>query len=230
MKIIGALGLGAMAALAVAGCVSGSKDAKGEKTKEVVTSETERRLLEAGAEYRQWDRVSDRAHWAPEMCLALPKTDSQLSESADSSTHGGKLYYLFAKYGGTYDREIGGRPQVPQQAGQVIVKQSWTPKEVPPERGSSEQSRSIRERHSLAFAERDGKYWEPGEAKELFVMLKNDPPFYSTDGGWTYAVLTPDGGRVLRAGMLRDCMGCHEKAPFDSLFGSVTARASKELR
>src|SRR5213079_2524108 len=82
--------------------------------------------------------VSDKADWAPTLCRVPPAAGAQKSRSDDGDTHGRKLYFLFAKDAPTYlglpwlenaaeVREATARKLV----GQVVVKQSWLPFEVP---------------------------------------------------------------------------------------------------
>src|SRR5262245_43329464 len=56
----------------------------------------EKELLAAAAGYQRWERVSDRANWAPQMCKIPPMSGVQQSRSDDADTHGRKLYFLFA--------------------------------------------------------------------------------------------------------------------------------------
>ena len=39
------------------------------------------------------------------------------------------------------------------------------------------------------------------------------------DSGWVYGTVSSDGQGVTSAGQVRTCMGCHEQAPHDRLFG-----------
>jgi hypothetical protein len=59
----------------------------------------------------------------------------------------------------------------------------------------------------------------PGEAGPLFVMHRMDEATEGTDRGWLYAVLNADGSEIHHAGRIRSCMGCHEDAPVDRVFG-----------
>lgn len=90
------------------------------------------------------------------------------------------------------DREAYVRLRRPQPAGQVLVKESWVPVpgSLPP---------------------------VAGERGPLFLMVKTGAA--DSDAGWIYATLTADGRSVTAAGKLPSCMGCHQSAPHDRLFG-----------
>jgi len=62
----------------------------------------DRLLLDHAAKYREWERVSDRALFAPTMCIMPPMADTLHSESNDTETHGSKLYHLFVSSEATY--------------------------------------------------------------------------------------------------------------------------------
>ncbi len=190
----------------------------------------EKQLLNIGASYADWKRVSDQANWAPERCDIPPPDGPQASDSNDENTHGKKLYYLFARHPHDYmyiqgDRATtsGNSPLQKQPDGQVLVKQSWTPREVSEVVGSQDERAARTERRCLRYAKRDGKYWGIDQQRELFVMLKTDLPI-PTDNGWVYALLSPEGQKVIRSGLIEDCMKCHMDAPFDRLFGLPHSR------
>jgi hypothetical protein len=50
-------------------------------------------------------------------------------------------------------------------------------------------------------------------------MFKLEPGTPGTDAGWVYGTVTPDGKQVTSAGRVESCMGCHQDAPHDRLFG-----------
>lgn len=194
----------------------------------------EAQLLGAASEYLQWTRVSDQANFAPTMCWAPPPTGVQRSRSASLETHGRKLYFLFAKDAASY-RELDffeGRSASEQAdlerslIGQVIVKQSWKPVEVPIDQvPEPPTARTSGERGPWQnYRVEDGHAWRIGEQSDLFVMLKLDPATPGTDRGWVYGTLTPDGSRVTAAGRLESCMDCHVDAPRDRLFGLFPPR------
>jgi hypothetical protein len=184
-------------------------------------------LLAAAREYRGWQRVSDKANWAPTLCRIPAAAGAQQSRSSDGDTHGRKLYFLFARDAATYL----GLPWLEDAAeiraatarklvGQVVVKQSWLPVEVPPDSvpklaALNPGDRVIPEDYAL-----DGDHaFRTGAPAALYVMLKLDPATPGTDQGWVYGTLTADGTKVTAAGRIASCMECHESAPHDRLFG-----------
>src|SRR5215471_5280021 len=57
-------------------------------------------LLEIATQYQPWGRIVEQPKFAPVMCAAPPPpaiSMPRVSESDDKSTHGRKLYHLFAK-------------------------------------------------------------------------------------------------------------------------------------
>lgn len=98
---------------------------------------TEARILEIARGYPSFGRVEEAVRWAPAGCRAPIQlvASPRPSASRDASTHGRKLYYLFARDRGAYlhARELD------QPVGQVLVKESWVPQsdapEVPTRRG-----------------------------------------------------------------------------------------------
>lgn len=194
----------------------------------------EKQLLKVGVSYSDWERVSDQANWAPTTCILPPPAGPQTSESSDEHTHGKKLYYLYARHPTEYTNiNVDWGPSARMSAGhaqpdgQAIVKQSWTPREVSDTVGELDEAAARAAHRSLSYSEKDGKYWGIDQQRELFVMLKTDLPI-PTDSGWVYAVLSPDGQRVLRSGLIEDCMKCHAEAPFDRLFGLPHSRSRKK--
>ncbi|MCK6471859.1 MAG: hypothetical protein L6R28_08940 [Planctomycetes bacterium] len=85
------------------------------------------RLLEIAKAYQGYGRVDDQLRWAPSLCRSSPPSTPALSASDDKDSHGRKLYYLFAADRQAYLESAEGKAQ---SAGQVLVKESWIPKEV----------------------------------------------------------------------------------------------------
>jgi hypothetical protein len=175
------------------------------------------RALAIAAEYPSWGRVDDELRWAPFLCrIPLPGV-AYMSESTDTDTHGQKLYSVFVKRREVY-------PMGPQSADQVVVKESWTAEKVTapyqPEsvRGSAEGD------HFYPYAKRGDTVYRAAARAGLYLMFRVDPPTPDTDQGWVYATLTPD-GHVTATGRITSCMGCHEHAPHDRLFGVPTSPA-----
>jgi hypothetical protein len=158
---------------------------------------------------------------------------AHVSASQDADTHGRKLYSLFAR-----DREayfhLASRKSAP--VGQVLVKQSWVPEEVPaaataaiprseilvtpPREGEDKKGGLYKGDHFWPFAVgKDGKRYKATKLAGLFLMLKLDPRTPGTDAGWLYGTVTPDGKKVTSVGRVESCMKCHQEAKHDRLFG-----------
>jgi hypothetical protein len=187
----------------------------------------ERELLAAARDYRSWKRVSDKANWAPTLCRIAPLAGAQHSRSDDGDTHGRKLYFLFARDADTYvnlpwleDTAEVLAMTSRQLVGEVVVKQSFVPVEVPRDSvpklaANGPGDRVIPEDYAV-----DGEHaFRTGAAAGLYVMLKLDPGTPGTDQGWVYGTLTADGSKVTAAGRIASCMECHESAPHERLFG-----------
>jgi hypothetical protein len=148
------------------------------------------------------------------------------SESEDASTHGRKLYFLFARDPDTY-RAAGGFELLDDGArsalerelvGQALVKESWHQAavdiaEFPP----LDPSNSDPHKAPVVYADRGEYRYRTGEQADLFVMYKLDPATPGTDRGWVYGTITPDGGRVTSSGRVASCMRCHDESTSDRL-------------
>lgn len=179
------------------------------------------RLLAVAKNYVDWGRVDDETRWAPELCRLPNAAIARDSQSDDAKTHGQKLYMLFAKDRAAY---LATR-QKANPVGQVLVKQSWTPLEVPDD-GLPLQQKAVHSPRKQGFGDsfvpfvrRDGKLFKASEQAELFIMMKLDPATPDTDHGWVYGTVTPDGSKVTSAGKIQSCMRCHTKDTTDRLFG-----------
>jgi hypothetical protein len=201
-----------------------------------------RELKRAATDYFSWARVDDEARWAPFLCRAPKAGQAYPSTSNDATTHGQKLYSLFAKDRDAYvaiARTKVARP------GQVVVKQSWLPEEVtgkdadavrehldhpsafikkvpvvvtPRPQGTAETPWSPDD-HFFPYAAKDGRVYKAAKQADLFVMMKLAPATPDTDAGWVYGTVTPDGKTVTSAGRIASCMKCHAEAKHDRLFG-----------
>lgn len=151
-------------------------------------------LLQAAAEYKNYGMVDENFNLAPTLCAApsIVSKVPKLSASKDASTHGQKIYYLYAKNKTAYvklnDPEIA----------QTIVKESWTPKKTKTANGESLQADQI-------YA--------------LFIMTKTEGEPEGTDRGWVYGTVSADGHTVTASGKVQSCMECHQQAPHGRLFG-----------
>jgi len=76
----------------------------------------------SAARYRSFERVDAVPRAAPSLCRP-PVDDPRVCASRDESTHGRKLYFLYAKDRAAY-LKAGAHDQ---PDGQVVVKESWFP-------------------------------------------------------------------------------------------------------
>lgn len=220
MKALSCLFFAAAAACCVAACTSAADERGGREgparvvidpgkngSREVAETPPDfsPRLMEIARGYTSYIKRGEYPYWAPERCAAPlnPQPDSpMLSASKDEASHGRKLYFLYALDNAAYEK--GGV----QPAGQAFVKESFTPVEV-----------TRAHANSGDVTERDGKFYRAGEKRELFIMFKLDASTPGTHDGWVYGTVSPDGARVTSQGRVESCMGCHEDAPSDHLFG-----------
>jgi hypothetical protein len=167
------------------------------------------------AEYLAWGRVDDELRWAPWLCRAPYPGITRPSESTDESTHGRKLYSVFAKNHAAY-------PNGPHDD-QVVVKQSWVPELVDTDAGlqlnSYRSDAGVDADHFYPYAKGDGGVYRASALAGLFIMFKLDPAVPETDEGWVYATVSA-GGQVTSSGRVASCMGCHEtSATHERLYG-----------
>jgi hypothetical protein len=175
------------------------------------------RAREIAGQYEGWGRVDDEQHWAPALCrIPLPGV-ARMSGSTDATTHGQKLYSVFVKNFAAY-------PMGPN-TDQVVVKQSWTAEKVtdPSVKYEPEKHREYPDggwngNHFYPYAMKDGVIYKADKPAGLYIMFKLDPATPNTDGGWVYATILPD-GQLTAAGKVKSCIGCHQEAPNDRLFG-----------
>ncbi|MFN0138258.1 MAG: hypothetical protein ACKVS9_19310 [Phycisphaerae bacterium] len=181
----------------------------------------------AMSDYRTWERVSDKANWAPTNCMIRPPTGVQTSVSTDPDTHGKKLYFLFARDSNAY-AWIGYREATHSQPiGQTITKESWTHTKAaePPHRTDPRaQGGVLKHEYPPEFALLDGQWCRTDKPAGLFIMayVGEDKP--NTDAGWIYATTNPSGDQFNSIGLIESCMGCHAKAPHGRLFGLPRTR------
>jgi hypothetical protein len=193
-------------------------------------------LLAAAIDYPTWGRVDDEMRWGPAMCRGPRPGLARVSHSTDATTHGEKLYSLFARKHFDYLAVAAGKSA---PVGQVVVKQSWVPEEVTdpkelpgdidqltkvqrtssPRVASTHEPESGDDDHFYPFARKGDKVFRAARQADLFIMMKLEPKTPGTDAGWVYATLTPDGKTVTSAGKIESCMGCHRAAKSDRLFG-----------
>lgn len=115
---------------------------------------------------------------------------------------------------------LGTSPRDPAPVGFAIVKESWSPVEVPLAEvprlpAGPDTLREIPENYLI-----EGERAFRTEARQaLFILLKVDPATPGTDDGWIHGTVTADGAKVTSAGRVESCMACHTKASRDRLFG-----------
>jgi hypothetical protein len=220
MKALACLLLAACAAFVVAACTSATDERGGREGPSRVVIDPGKnspreaadtppdfsaRLLEISREYTTYTKRGDYPYWAPTMCSAPmnPKPDAAMvSASKDDGTHGKKLYFLYARDNAAYEK--GGV----QPVGQAFVKESFAPEEVAENAAMGARA-----------TEHDGKFYKPGEKHALFIMFKLDASTKGTHDGWVYGTVSADGKNVTSQGKVESCMGCHEEAKADHLFG-----------
>jgi hypothetical protein len=165
-------------------------------------------LLDDARAYASWTKVTSTFGWASTDCAAPPPPPTlHAGTSKDDATHGQKLFHLYAKNNAAYVSDYKKTAPI----GQVIVKESWHPVAVPPE--------EEQKKRSADTVLREGKFYRKGERMGLFMMLKVGGKVAGTDQGWVYGVVSGDGTKVLASGRIASCMGCHDNAPGDRLFG-----------
>jgi hypothetical protein len=181
-------------------------------------------LLQVARDYKSWERVSYDVHWAPVDCRMPDPARAEFSASPDESTHGQKLYSLFAKEPYAYAWLSSDKPVA---VGQVVVKESWVPEETTEVKpGVIDRTRVIGDRdrptvgdHYYPYATRGDQAYKASTPAGLFVMMKLDPNTPGTDNGWVYGTVSADGKTVTAAGKVESCMKCHQDAKHDRLFG-----------
>jgi hypothetical protein len=177
--------------------------------------------LKIAGNYKSWGRVDDELRWAPFLCRIPLPGSPHVSHSNDPATHGQKLYSVFAKNNANY-------PNGPH-TDQVVVKESWVPEVVTtPDASYNPNSyyqtdggnrATIDADHFYGYAKGEGGVvYRAGTPAGLFIMFKLAETTPDTDQGWVYATVTT-GGEVTSAGRVATCMGCHESADHERLFG-----------
>jgi hypothetical protein len=218
--------------LVLAGCAEAPnaqrKQSADPATSSAANATFEDQLLAIARDYPQVGRVDGAdPRWSPQYCEAprvLNEGQLRMSASKDSSTHGQKLYYLYARDRAAYlSPSAQGSP-----VGQYVVKQAWAPKEVELTRLTDAETRQKQliscsihlapPDETFQVAWKDGKMYRADHITSLFIMLKLDPQTPGTDEGWVYGTVSADGKTVTAAGRIASCMECHRTQP-DRLFG-----------
>jgi hypothetical protein len=176
------------------------------------------RLLEIAANYKKYEKVDGRMRLAPAACAAPTyrglESPYHVSRSDDESTHGRKVYTLYAAKVDPIFHNYTATPTIDgkklEWTDQVLVKESWIAEPVDPK---------APDLPPLEAVNKNGVRYRPGEKGPLFIMYQTDPKDPNSDEGWVYGTLTPDGKTVTGVGRLENCMSCHLKAPHGRLFG-----------
>jgi hypothetical protein len=164
--------------------------------------------------YPAWGRVDDELRWAPALCRIPYPGIARESESNDPATHGQKLYSVFARNHAEY-------PEGPH-TDQIIVKESWTAELVTDadagfQPGSYQPTPDASD-NFYPYAKGDAGVYRAAEMAGLYIMFRVDAATPDTDEGWVYATVT-NTGELTAVGRVASCMGCHETAPHERLFG-----------
>ena len=152
--------------LALAARHAPADDAAAAKNFAARDSKLDPMFLAVAKNYEQWGRVDDDLRWAPDLCRGPMPATPHFSNSDDASTHGKKLYSLFAADRGAYfaaqrpaptksgppkpapteSAPLGTRLAIPElrDVRQVLVKESWTVKEATEEEAARPEKREIK--------------------------------------------------------------------------------------
>jgi len=172
-------------------------------------------VRETAVAYAEWGRVDEQPRQAPTDCAAPGGSpDGRASRvrvsAATDGPHGAKLYYLYANDRDAYLNHRAG-------IGFRIVKESFAAVPATATPNAARPSPDyFRAPPPIRTVDIDGKTMMTGAATGLFVMAKVGTP--DSDAGWIYGTTAPD-GTVTSAGRVASCIGCHEDAPSDRLFG-----------
>jgi hypothetical protein len=177
--------------------------------------------------YQAWGRVDEKPNIAPFLCRVPAGDDygvaSKVRQSrARTGAHGEKLYYLWASDRDAYlmlDRDSEALP-----VGFTVVKQSFSarplvgdpPVVVRPGPFDPQDPPGALAPISWMTA-KDGRRLQTDQPADLYVMVKVGAG-RGTDAGWIYGTVSP-AGAVTSAGRVESCMGCHESARYERLFG-----------
>lgn len=145
----------------------------------------------------------DTRPFNPKDKITYPPTTLFSSRSNDSSTHGNKIFKLFAKNDPNYAYDIA------QPEGQTLVMQTWFAEKT---------HTSLGDGKSLRTGDTD--YLKPSTSKEFFIMLKSNSKEYATDSGWVYGEVSADGKTVIQKGLVASCMKCHDQSKTDRMLGA----------
>ncbi len=150
-------------------------------------------------DYLKLNKLTDGPEHAPHLCVGpLAPNDAVMSQSDDDSTHGRKVYHMYANAMSRYYRAftyrgLGLQPgDVPFPVGTIVVKESFKP-----------------------LSEWGGV----GDFTGLFMMFKVDEKSARTDEGWVYATVDRDLKTITSIGVIESCAGCHRESATDRMIG-----------
>jgi hypothetical protein len=175
-------------------------------------------ILAIAQEYTKWGRVDELPGYAPLDCRAPTEASSQVRQSKAAQEHGQKLYYLFAKKKDDY---LNLAVSKIDHAGQIVVKESWTSKEI-------KESEIPRRTYNMDAGPpppikytvpKDGVALEVDQPAPLFIVMYVGTNVKDSDDGWWYATVSADKKTVTSSGVIASCQGCHVKAKYHRLFG-----------
>ncbi|MBX9737222.1 MAG: cytochrome P460 family protein [Phycisphaerales bacterium] len=159
-------------------------------------------------DYRKLNKLTDGPEPAPGLCgLPMSPSDAVMSNSRDDSTHGRKVYHMYANGTSRYSKLFSywnwklEPDDLPFPVGTIVVKEAFKPRQ------DDEQGWPISKPRAL------------GEFIGLFVMFKVDEKSARTDEGWVYATVDRDLKTITSIGVIESCAGCHRQSETDRMIG-----------
>lgn len=211
MRAMTWIGVGVIGTGLMIGACNGPQNRAGTRT------DAASEVRSTATQYRDWERITGTMQWAPTLCIEPPSSSPRFSETPPGTTHGRKLFHLYASDPDAYDSVLNDRDDGRALA---LVKEVRLPIVLP---GSGDFA-SLR-RHDaagIAVSPEDGRRYTPGEVVALFIMSRSeDVDRQGKDDGWVYGIVDPDEQRVIEAGLIESCVGCHRQAPHGRVFGTV---------
>lgn len=145
----------------------------------------------------------DTRPYNPNDKKVFPPTTIFKSRSTDTTAHGGKVFRLRVKDDSNYAYDLS------QPEGQILHMATFDYEET---RTTLGDGKSLRMSDSL--------FLNPTTRRNFYLMLKTNSKDYPTDAGWVYAVVSPDGNKVLQKGLIASCMKCHGQSKTDRMLGA----------
>lgn len=169
-------------------------------------NDSQNAVQRSAREYLTWGALDTALRVAPTDCR-MPRVWSQgklTASLAESGPHALKLYKLYARDPSAYRGVENGVAQ----GAQVLVKEAFVAEPYQRVDGVEVPEDVVWTPNGMFRA---------GKADGLFLMLReaNAAP---TEAAWTYATINAE-GEVTGLGRLDSCIRCHERAPFDGLYG-----------